>query len=534
MRLSGKRFALLFTVLFGPVVLQAENTSQKDLVPVDLYVMSLCPFGVQLENALIPVIKSLEKYVDFKLHFIVNSSTEGQGADQKTVFKSMHGQPELDENVRQLCVKKHSSGKYLDYILERNKDYRNPEWRAAAKTLGLDIEKIGACASGSEGMALIAQNAPAHKARQAFSSPTLDIAGKEYKGARGVKSFTRAVCQAIKDKGMKTPDVCANVEALPDDMAPGGDTCGGGNDSAGGGMPPGDPKLVFNIRVVTEKSCKVCEPTLMDALKRQHPGAKFATIDSESAQGKELIKKHKADTLPLYVIDKAVERDPNFKRLLDSFYRKSDEDYVVRPFTADFYPTVQLKRARVPRHMDIFISPLSPFAVQAESEFVRFLQETGTKDFSFSFHFILQEKVVVNPEVGAVPQENPGVTRSVSMNEVNRRFPGPLISENGDEETKESILQVCLFQKAPVSAFFAYQACRSQNLSDPAQPAKCFEMTEEIKDCMQNGESEKLLRQDARLVKELGLNTSIAILWENRYGPFGWHEVDWRRMIEGK
>ena len=49
---------------------------------------------------------------------------------------------------------------------------------------------------------------------------------------------------------------------------------------------------------------------------------------------------------------------------------------------------------------------------------------------------------------------------------------------------------------------------------------------------MEGGEGRGLLRQDARLARELGINESVAILWENRYGPFGWHEVDWKALLE--
>jgi len=69
-------------------------------------------------------------------------------------------------------------------------------------------------------------------------------------------------------------------------------------------------------------------------------------------------------------------------------------------------------------------------------------------------------------------------------------------------------------------------------LGDASRSSACIKPDETIAKCVSGGEGESLLRQDAKTERELGINTSAAVLWENRYGPFGWHEVDLRRLLD--
>ena len=62
----------------------------------------------------------------------------------------------------------------------------------------------------------------------------------------------------------------------------------------------------------------------------------------------------------------------------------------------------------------------------------------------------------------------------------------------------------------------------------------CLELTEPLNRCLSGPEAESLLRKDARLVRELGISGGPVLLWENRYGPFGWHEVDWNTVLGQK
>ncbi len=77
------------------------SLTNKNKTKIELFVMSYCPYGTQAEKGIIPVIKTLGNNVDFKLRF---------------VYYSMHGQKELNENLRQYCIQKEQPSKLLDYL----------------------------------------------------------------------------------------------------------------------------------------------------------------------------------------------------------------------------------------------------------------------------------------------------------------------------------------------------------------------------------------------------------------------------------
>ena len=66
---------------------------------VELFVMSFCPYGVQAENAMGPVVDLLGSKADIKIRFIATVN----GATPDTV-RSLHGLSEAKEDLRQLCI----------------------------------------------------------------------------------------------------------------------------------------------------------------------------------------------------------------------------------------------------------------------------------------------------------------------------------------------------------------------------------------------------------------------------------------------
>lgn len=134
---------------------------------LDVFVMSQCPFGVKALNALPEVIEAFkEDGITLNINFIADLLPNGS-------FKALHGQPEVDENIRELCAIKHygKDYKFMDYILCRNKDIRNADWKPCA-TNGIDAAVIEKCFSGEEGKALLAENLKIAKGLEIGASPT--------------------------------------------------------------------------------------------------------------------------------------------------------------------------------------------------------------------------------------------------------------------------------------------------------------------------------------------------------------------------
>ncbi|HOX21958.1 MAG TPA: hypothetical protein PLL10_00725 [Elusimicrobiales bacterium] len=135
---------------------------------LELFVMSQCPFGVMAEQALYDAMKekTLPSGVKIKLRFIVNVEQQ----DGKVVFASLHGDPEWEENARQIFIQAKYPEKLWAYLQARNADYRSPAWEDAAKKAGLDPEAIK---NGfEEGKRLLAEDAKVAEEYKVSASPT--------------------------------------------------------------------------------------------------------------------------------------------------------------------------------------------------------------------------------------------------------------------------------------------------------------------------------------------------------------------------
>jgi len=117
---------------------------------LDLFVMSMCPFGTMAENAMKEVLNAFGSDMKFELHFIADDNGDG-------TFRSLHGQKEVDEDIRQSCIIKYYPETYMNYIWCVNKDYTNAAniWEDCAKNVSMDVNKIKSCFEGDEGKELL-------------------------------------------------------------------------------------------------------------------------------------------------------------------------------------------------------------------------------------------------------------------------------------------------------------------------------------------------------------------------------------------
>ncbi len=181
---------------------QSQEIPKKQKPIIQLFVMSKCPYGIQAENALFPVIKLFKSKVDFKLHFIANEKGTG--------FDSLHSQPEVNEDLRQVVVMKYYSDTYMDYISCQNSNYLKSAdlettWKACLTSNNMDITKVEAAYKGKEGADLLRANIKAATEKDISSSPTLLINDVNYNGKRISSTFQTAICNAFTT----TPSECS-------------------------------------------------------------------------------------------------------------------------------------------------------------------------------------------------------------------------------------------------------------------------------------------------------------------------------------
>lgn len=189
-----------------------KDIPKTDKPEAELYVMSFCPYGVQAEDAMLPVFDLLKGKADIKIRFI--ASIEG---DDINKVKSLHGPIEGIEDARQLCVAKNYDAETLwKYVSEINKNcypiYRNGDEvykecrEKAAKTAKVDVKKIEKCVT-DEGPALIRAEDEAAGAKGVSGSPTIFINGAKYSGGRTAEAFKQAICSGFNTQ----PEECVKV-----------------------------------------------------------------------------------------------------------------------------------------------------------------------------------------------------------------------------------------------------------------------------------------------------------------------------------
>ncbi|MBN2493784.1 MAG: hypothetical protein JXR96_04250 [Deltaproteobacteria bacterium] len=133
---------------------------------LEVFTMSQCPFGTRALDSMEEVLDAFERKIDFRVHFIA-SEKDGE-------FKSLHGQDEVDENIRELCAIEHypKGYRYMKYIWCRNRKIKDKNWKACTGANGIRAETIEKCASGEQGKRLLAEDLKLAQSLGVKASPT--------------------------------------------------------------------------------------------------------------------------------------------------------------------------------------------------------------------------------------------------------------------------------------------------------------------------------------------------------------------------
>ena len=159
--------------------LLASRIARMGKPTLELFVMSYCPFGVQAEEQIIPIVKEFGNQIDFKLQFIAQEKAEPSAHDI-TPFTSLHGYPEVAENIRQLLIAREYPDTYLDYILCRGKKLEK-SWENCAEKLGIDVARIQGLCDAPETEQLFRENIQRAAALGIKASPTLFVDGHQFR-----------------------------------------------------------------------------------------------------------------------------------------------------------------------------------------------------------------------------------------------------------------------------------------------------------------------------------------------------------------
>lgn len=186
-----------------PTATAPIDVPKSDKPVVELFVMSHCPYGTQIEKGILPVVKTLGENIDFQLKFC---------------DYIMHGEIEIKEQLNQYCVGQQDQIKLISYLDCFLKD---EDSAGCLSKSGVDTQALNNCVSATDNEFKIMENFKdkstykgsyptfnIHKADvdkyQVGGSPTLIINGQEASSARDSASLLNAICSAFNEK----PELC--------------------------------------------------------------------------------------------------------------------------------------------------------------------------------------------------------------------------------------------------------------------------------------------------------------------------------------
>ncbi len=335
-------------------------------VKVEFYVMSQCPFGVQVVNAIKDVVDKLGPDMDFQMDFIGDASPTGE-------LSSMHGPAEVSGDIVQLCAHKYAPAKYLDMVVCQNKDAKSvaTNWEQCAKEAQLPVDQIRSCMNGPEGKQLLTESFGRSKARGASGSPTIYVANKSYNGRRGTTDFFRAVCAEYS--GTK-PAACSSIP---------------------------EPAKV-NVTVLSDKRCAECNADrYINMLKFRIGNPVVKTLDYADDEGKKLYETlGKGVNLPVVLFDETIDADKEasgmFGRHLQPMgaFRSLNVGASWNPVCmneggcalAECKDTIACRK-EAPGKLEVFVMSQCPFGVKALNAMPEVLKNFSNK-IDFSVHYI--------------------------------------------------------------------------------------------------------------------------------------------------
>lgn len=182
-----------------------EVTQKTDVPVVELFVMSYCPYGTQMEKGMLPVAKALGSKIKF---------------DVKFVSYVMHEKKEFNENINQYCIQKEEPSKFLGYLECFNKSSDSAQCMISSK---VNKSKITACVSATDKQFGLTEEFNQKGQNQSFpsfgihkelnekygvqGSPSLIINGQLVDSARDSASILKTVCSGF----ITAPKECETV-----------------------------------------------------------------------------------------------------------------------------------------------------------------------------------------------------------------------------------------------------------------------------------------------------------------------------------
>jgi len=204
------------------------ETTKQEKPDVKLFIMSYCPYGLQMQKAYLPVYNLLKDKADMGIYF---------------VNYIMHEKKEIDENLRQYCIQKEQTAKFSVYL---SCFVKAGDFSGCLTEAKIDKTKMDNCISATDkkynitsqynnkstwlngDFPIFGVNDDLNKQYGVQGSPTLVINGNIVQANRTPEAVKTAICNAFTTQ----PTECS--QKLSTDATSAGFGTTTGTDSGGG------------------------------------------------------------------------------------------------------------------------------------------------------------------------------------------------------------------------------------------------------------------------------------------------------------
>ncbi|MBW2736477.1 MAG: hypothetical protein JRH20_29165 [Deltaproteobacteria bacterium] len=289
----------------------AGELSAGPKVPLQIYIMSKCPYGVTAMQGISKLLQEIGPRVDFSADYIVTKKQDG-------TLEALHGVEEVKGNIVQLCARDlhPRQSQWLPFFDCVNATWRSipGNWEQCATHAQLNVGKMRACIEGQRGPLLLRASAGRAKNARASGSPTIYIGGKEHQGGRSKDALLRALCAQMK---APRAQLCSTI---PEPIS-------------------------VTVTVLNDKRCKTCGTTELEKNLRGRffPKLVVKTLDYNTKAGKRLYRtlRKTYKRLPIWIFGAEIERTERYKNISRWMRKQTDGRYVLK-VPATFDPTAEI------------------------------------------------------------------------------------------------------------------------------------------------------------------------------------------------
>jgi hypothetical protein len=172
-----------------------EDLTKTDNPELDVYVVSQCPYGLQIQRAIAQAVLEAPELANYvKVRYI--------GSAAGDTITSMHGEEEATENLKQICIREEQPAKYWNYVSCYMKAGASD---SCLVTAGVDTGAVSACMSdSSRGVAYASEDFNLGVQYGIQGSPTLMLADANVDesgfGGRSADAIKQVVCCASNNQ----------------------------------------------------------------------------------------------------------------------------------------------------------------------------------------------------------------------------------------------------------------------------------------------------------------------------------------------